>query len=406
MSDPVLNYNAFLYFTCDRAPTATEDDVVESGAYISGYPFHWVDTVHYDIYDFAGGANGSLIWNKRLKQNAVEQSDVIDLPTDLEAMQDEIDTMSSSMSTMSTSVSSMSTALDNKVDKDGSKVLTDVNFTTTLSSKLNGIAAGATVYTNSDADARISAQKGANSGLCPLDSGGKVASAYLPSFVDDVLEYANLAALPGTGETGKIYVALDTGKIYRWSGSAYVEISASPGSTDSVTEGATNKYFTDERAQDAVGNILSAEFSYNDAGNTISLRPRSTNNTPGRTLVSTATSTGYQISSTRDALVMYEGKMNTVTQALVLSAGSSEVEVLLETANTNSTTASDWTVIARQNSSQNIALGVAITSTDGEPWSLSRIIPAGKYVRIRTNVVTGTGSSFSINSEQQETLLN
>jgi hypothetical protein len=46
-------------------------------------------------------------------------------------------------------------------------------------------------------------------------------------------------------------VAIDNGKIYRWSGSAYVEISASPGSTDAVTEGTTNLYFTTQRARDA-----------------------------------------------------------------------------------------------------------------------------------------------------------
>ena len=51
--------------------------------------------------------------------------------------------------------------------------------------------------------------------------GGKIPAGQLPSFVDDVLEYANLAAFPGTGETGKIYVAIDTGKTYRWGGSAY-----------------------------------------------------------------------------------------------------------------------------------------------------------------------------------------
>lgn len=56
---------------------------------------------------------------------------------------------------------------------------------------------------------------------------GKVPASQLPSYVDDVLEYANLAAFPGTGETGKIYVAIDTNKTYRWSGSAYVEISPS-----------------------------------------------------------------------------------------------------------------------------------------------------------------------------------
>ena len=57
--------------------------------------------------------------------------------------------------------------------------------------------------------------------------GGKVPSAQLPAYVDDVLEYANLAAFPVTGESGKIYVALNTNLTYRWSGTAYVEISKS-----------------------------------------------------------------------------------------------------------------------------------------------------------------------------------
>ncbi|WP_027500395.1 hypothetical protein [Rhodococcus sp. UNC363MFTsu5.1] len=103
------------------------------------------------------------------------------------------------------------------------------------------------------------AAKGAANGYAPLDASGFVPATNLPSYVDDVLEYANLAALPGTGLTGKIYVALDTGKIYRWSGSAYVEISPSPGSTDSVTEGTTNKYFTDARAQAALAGQLAAK---------------------------------------------------------------------------------------------------------------------------------------------------
>lgn len=87
-----------------------------------------------------------------------------------------------------------------------------------------------------------------NNGLVKLDSGGKVAAAQLPAYVDDVLEYANLAAFPGTGVTSIIYVAIDTGKVYRWSGSAYVNIAASPGTTDSLTEGSTNLYFTNTRA--------------------------------------------------------------------------------------------------------------------------------------------------------------
>ena len=54
---------------------------------------------------------------------------------------------------------------------------------------------------------------------------GTIAAANLPSYVDDVLEYASFSKFPTTGESGKIYTALDTNKIYRWSGSAYVVIS-------------------------------------------------------------------------------------------------------------------------------------------------------------------------------------
>jgi hypothetical protein len=150
-------------------------------------------------------------------------------------------------------------------------------------------------------------QKGAASGVAELDTGGRVPSAQLPSYVDDVIEAANFAALPTVGaygsytgtptggttevtitadtrgtagnatlvadsvktitvlisdwntahptntltltagdgsqvptadivlaggvnilaEAGKIYVTLDDNKTYRYSGTAYVEVSAS-----------------------------------------------------------------------------------------------------------------------------------------------------------------------------------
>lgn len=88
---------------------------------------------------------------------------------------------------------------------------------------------------------------------------GKVPSSQLPGFVDDVEEYADLAGFPAEGSAGKLYVAQDTNKVYRWSGSVYIEISASPGSTDEVAEGALNLYFTDERAQLALTSNLAAK---------------------------------------------------------------------------------------------------------------------------------------------------
>lgn len=70
-------------------------------------------------------------------------------------------------------------------------------------------------------------EMGAASGVATLGTDGKVPSSQLPSYVDDVLEYADQASFPSTGESGKIYIAKDTNKTYRWSGSAYTEISAS-----------------------------------------------------------------------------------------------------------------------------------------------------------------------------------
>lgn len=112
------------------------------------------------------------------------------------------------------------------------------------------------------------ANKGVANGYAGLDAAGKVPANQLPSYVDDVLEFANLVAFPATGEAGKIYVALDTNKTYRWSGSAYVEISASPGTTDSLTEGATNLYFTTARARAALS--ATGAVSYNSATGVIS----------------------------------------------------------------------------------------------------------------------------------------
>lgn len=141
--------------------------------------------------------------------------------------------------------------------------------------KLNGIAAGATVAPVTSVAGRTgavtlgvgdvaglgtaavaaaasfvaAAAVGAAGGVAPLDSGSKIPAAYLPAYVDDVIDAANFAALPAVGEAGKIYVTVDNNRTWRWSGSIYVEISASPGSSDAVPEGVANLYFTTGRVR-------------------------------------------------------------------------------------------------------------------------------------------------------------
>ena len=72
----------------------------------------------------------------------------------------------------------------------------------------------------------------ANGGVFDLNTkadliGGKIPASQLPAYVDDVLEFANLASFPVTGENGKIYIAIDTNLTYRWGGSSYVVMSSS-----------------------------------------------------------------------------------------------------------------------------------------------------------------------------------
>ena len=116
--------------------------------------------------------------------------------------------------------------------------------------------------TQAKANIGLTEMLGAVNGIATLDVAGKVPAAQLPSFVDDVQEFVAFANLPAAGEKGKIYVLETPYKLgnvtssqFRWSGTAYAPIIASPGSTDSVTEGATNLYFTPARARAAVTDI-------------------------------------------------------------------------------------------------------------------------------------------------------
>ena len=81
-----------------------------------------------------------------------------------------------------------------------------------------------TTHTGEQAISTVTGLSGALAGKADL-VGGVVPSSQLPSYVDDVLEVANLAALPGTGETGKIYVTLSDNNSWRWTGSTYQKVS-------------------------------------------------------------------------------------------------------------------------------------------------------------------------------------
>ena len=70
---------------------------------------------------------------------------------------------------------------------------------------------------------------------------GKVPASELPSYVDDVIEVSDYASLPTTGEIGKIYITLDNNKIYRWSGSIYIEIASNNAIWGAITGTLSNQ---------------------------------------------------------------------------------------------------------------------------------------------------------------------
>jgi len=81
--------------------------------------------------------------------------------------------------------------------------------------------------------------------------GGKVPASQLP--VPPVAEYPDMLSFPAPGASGTIYIAADTGNLYRWDSVAEsfeLIVSATGGgaaSTDELPEGTGNLYFTNAR---------------------------------------------------------------------------------------------------------------------------------------------------------------
>lgn len=134
-----------------------------------------------------------------------------------------------------------------KITITGAQSITGNAATATIATTANTLTTARTISLSGDITGSVSfngssntviassiTNKGLANGVATLDSSGKVPSDQLPSYVDDVLEYANFAAFPSIGDSGKIYIALETNLTYRWSGSVYVPVGGSSGSADSA----------------------------------------------------------------------------------------------------------------------------------------------------------------------------
>lgn len=125
---------------------------------------------------------------------------------------------------------------------------------------------------------------------------------------------------------------------------------------------------------------------------------RSFNSAPGRSLVTGTGATGFQVSSTRDAIANYSVTITTAVQIGVVT--NVEGYVALEIAPTNSATAGDWVEIGRVTQANNIALALALSSTQKGGGQIGGVIPAGYYAKLRTVNTSGT-PTYALNSGQE-----
>jgi hypothetical protein len=168
-------------------------------------------------------------------------------------------------------------------------VLKGVAGVVTGGSTTTDLTEGTNLYfTNARADARITAQKGAASGLCPLDSGSLIPTAYLPALaVSDVFVVASQAAMLALSSAHQGDVAIRTdinqtfilstnnfGTLGDWKQmlsptSAVTSVNSQTGAvvltTTNIAEGA-NLYYTTARAKaDAIAALLTG-FSSSTGG--------------------------------------------------------------------------------------------------------------------------------------------
>lgn len=101
-----------------------------------------------------------------------------------------------------------------------------------------------------------------------------------------------------------------------------------------------------------------------------------------------AAANGFQVSSTRDALVSYS--VTAVSAVQIGLVANVSGYIVLEVASTNSTTAADWKEKGRVGIGQNVGLALALSSTQTATAPLMALVPSGYYARIRTVNTNGT----------------
>ena len=206
---PALPYAAGGVSIAHKVDPTTTDNAYEIGTL-------WLNTTNGRSFILQSVAENSATWIRLANYTDINEAFSNTYDTDRDGVIDKAATIKSGESFIGVN------------DEDTSGLWTASKIKTELDGKVDD-AEIADMLTKTEAASTYVplSSKGVANGVASLDQNGQVPASQLPSYVDDVVEAANFAALPEEGEASKIYVTLDTNLTYRWSGSQYTEISAS-----------------------------------------------------------------------------------------------------------------------------------------------------------------------------------
>ena len=254
-----------------------------------------------------------------------------------------------------------------------------------------------------------------------LDANGKLDASYLPSYVDDIVD---LKAITGTAptscavgdmyfnnasgslkiytataantwgttgatpETGKIYVNLADSKIYRWSGSAMVEISKQVSTVTSVRD-TSSALDTVVPTEKAVATALS--------GKAASSHSHSISNVSGLQSAldgKAASSHSHEISDVSGLQTALDGKQGTLTAGTNISISNGTISNTYSYSLPAATTSARGGVVVSTTASNGVAL--AISSGTVSVAATAASTTAVGTVRLATVSEATTGTSEAV----------
>lgn len=301
-------------------------------------------------------------------------SSVTGLQTDMDGLQTQIDDMEATEGGLATWAAGVNTSLDSKADE--SELSSYVLKTTTV----NGHALSSNV-TIAKSDLSLGNVDNTSDASKPIST-------------------ATQNALDLKSATGHTHAYADiTGKPSLFSG-AYGDLTGVPSTFTPSAHTHTASQVTDFTSSARGVISVTGGGSYNSSTGVITVTgtpAKSFNNSPSRTIVSTAAAAnGFQISSTRDAQACYS---STISTSVSLS-GNSSGYISYEIAATNSSTAGDWQEVGRVSSGQSGTLVVGLVLNQVGGGQVCATVPAGYYARLRSTNTNGT-PTYTFNSGQE-----